>query len=98
VCLLPQLPPLSGISSLQQLDISCNLISSLAPLSGLTALTHLSCEGNSISSLVGMSSLDSLVELYAAHNSLADIKVGFLKAFRKKGWPLLLSTAHQGHC
>jgi Leucine-rich repeat (LRR) protein len=76
MCIVPsQLRPLSSLSSLRQLHMSCNQISSLAALSRLTALTSLSCEGNAVASLVQLSSFSSLVELYAAHNAVSDIKV-----------------------
>lgn len=67
--------PLSSLSSLRQLDVSCNQLSCLAALSHLTALTSLSCEGNAVTSLAELSNLSSLVELYAAHNAVKDIKV-----------------------
>lgn len=74
-CVLLQLGPLSGITSLQQLDVSCNRVSSLSALAGLSGLTQPCCEDNAIASLAGVGGLSSLVELYAAHNSLANIKV-----------------------
>lgn len=80
-----QLGPVAGLVSLQQLDVSCNQLSSLFALSGLSALTQLTCEGNGITSLVGIGSLSSLVELYAAHNNIGDIKVDIQESLAPAG-------------
>lgn len=72
-----QLTPLSGLGSLQQLDVSGNQVSSLQALSLLKSIKHLSCERNFITTLTGVSGLSSLVELYAANNCISDIKVRF---------------------
>jgi Leucine-rich repeat (LRR) protein len=77
-CCSPQLGELSKMSSLRQLDASCNCISSLLPLAALTGLSQLSVEGNQLASLAGLTSMTGLLELYAAHNAVTDIKVGWL--------------------
>lgn len=73
-----QLSALSGLTSLQQLDVSGNHVSSLAPLSRLTRLSQLSVEGNMVDSLAPLTDLVGLVELYAANNCLANAQVGRL--------------------
>jgi Leucine-rich repeat (LRR) protein len=71
--LISDLRPLSGLTKLNQIDLSYNHISDLRPLSGLTNLLALHLSGNSISDLRPLSGLTKLQSLSFRENSISDL-------------------------
>ena len=67
------LSPLSGLISLEWLDLSSNSISDVSALSGLTSLRWLNLEETRISDVSALSGLTSLRWLDLYYNSISDV-------------------------
>ena len=70
---ISNLAPLSGLTSLERLDLDGNSISDITPLAGLTSLERLYLGNNSISDITPLSSLTSLKTLWLSGNSIVDV-------------------------
>ena len=72
VC-LQKIENLDTLTSLEQLWLGKNKITSLDGLSSLTNLTILSIQSNHLTSLEGLCTLTALEELYISHNNIAQL-------------------------
>ncbi|MYB55787.1 MAG: hypothetical protein F4X51_05290 [Gemmatimonadetes bacterium] len=70
---ISNLSPLSGLASLERLDLDRNNISDVSALSGLTSLERLDLYSNSISDVSALSGLTSLKWLDLSDNRISDI-------------------------
>jgi len=71
--LILDVSPLSGLTSLTDLQLYSNAIEDITALSGLTDLENLRLNGNSISDISALSELTGLAVLHLWSNSITDI-------------------------
>ncbi|MYC12663.1 MAG: hypothetical protein F4Y39_02950 [Gemmatimonadetes bacterium] len=70
---ISNLAPLSGLVSLERLDLDRNNISDVSALSGLTSLEVLDLSSNSISDVSALSNLNNLELLALVSNGISDV-------------------------
>ena len=83
--------PLSGLTSLTDLDLGENSISDVSALSGLTAITTLSLFKNSITDISDLSALTDVTFLLLWNNAITDI--GPLEGMTQLTWVYLSGNA-----